>query len=130
MYTKTTWVNDSVPAINADNLNNIETGIDGLYTWVNKTNADDATSLTAYEFAFCDTTTAAFTLNLPTTPTFGDQVKVVDVAGNFNTNALTLGQGGELIMGLAEDLIVNVQYEALTLTFSGATHGWIITSKN
>lgn len=26
-YTKTTWVDDSAPAINADNLNNMETGI-------------------------------------------------------------------------------------------------------
>lgn len=26
-YTKTTWVNDSTPAINADNLNKIEQGI-------------------------------------------------------------------------------------------------------
>lgn len=30
LYTKTTWVNDSRPALNADNLNNIENGIDAI----------------------------------------------------------------------------------------------------
>lgn len=30
-YTKTTWVNDQVPAINDTNLNNIESGIEGIY---------------------------------------------------------------------------------------------------
>lgn len=31
-YTRTTWVNDQVPAINATNLNNIEAGIDALFS--------------------------------------------------------------------------------------------------
>lgn len=30
-YTRTTWINDQVPAINDTNLNNIEAGIDALY---------------------------------------------------------------------------------------------------
>jgi hypothetical protein len=31
-YTKTTWVNNSTPALNATNLNKIETGIEGAHT--------------------------------------------------------------------------------------------------
>lgn len=30
-YTKTTWVNDTTPAINATNLNNIETGVENAH---------------------------------------------------------------------------------------------------
>lgn len=36
-YTKTTWVNDSQPAISAENLNNIENGISALDTAVGST---------------------------------------------------------------------------------------------
>ena len=40
-YTKTVWVDDSAPAINATNLNNIEDGIETLEAqsvggWINK----------------------------------------------------------------------------------------------
>mgnify|MGYP001078840659 CR=1 FL=1 len=34
-YAKTAWINDAVPAINASNLNNIETGIDEVTSVVN-----------------------------------------------------------------------------------------------
>lgn len=34
-YTKTTWVNDTPPAINATNLNKIETGLDEAHTYLN-----------------------------------------------------------------------------------------------
>lgn len=36
-YTKTTWVNDSQPAISAENLNNIENGISALDTLAGST---------------------------------------------------------------------------------------------
>ena len=46
-YTKTNWVNDSTPAINATNLNKIETGIDEAHTekedLANKTTSFQAT---------------------------------------------------------------------------------------
>lgn len=34
-YTKTVWVNDSIPAINATNLNKIETGLDDAHNFLN-----------------------------------------------------------------------------------------------
>lgn len=36
-YNKTYWINNQEPAINADNLNNIENGIYGLYKILFKT---------------------------------------------------------------------------------------------
>jgi hypothetical protein len=42
----------------------------------------------------CDTTSAAFTVTLPATPRVGDQVQILDYAGTFNTNNLTVNPNG------------------------------------
>ena len=38
----------------------------------------------------CNTTSAAFTVTLPASPSAGDQVQLVDYAGTWNTNDKTL----------------------------------------
>ena len=43
-YTKTTWVNGTAPAINATNLNNIETGIDSATTRLDVLEAQTSTA--------------------------------------------------------------------------------------
>lgn len=39
-YTKTTWNNDTAPALNATNLNNMETGIEAACNGVDQINLD------------------------------------------------------------------------------------------
>jgi hypothetical protein len=48
---------------------------------------------------FCDTTSAGFTVTLPATPSAGDIVGLVDYAGTFDTNNLTIDPNGEDIEG-------------------------------
>ena len=38
----------------------------------------------------CNTTSAAFTVTLPATPSVGDTIILLDYAGTFDTNAITL----------------------------------------
>jgi hypothetical protein len=83
----------------------------------------------AGEGYFCDTTSAAFTATLPATPTLGDEVTLVDYAGTFDTNNLTVGRNGENIQGSAADLTVSVERAGLTLVYSGATYGWLLKDK-
>src|SRR6056300_1209736 len=42
----------------------------------------------------CNTTSAGFTVTLPATPSAGDQVQLVDYAGTFDSNALTINPNG------------------------------------
>jgi hypothetical protein len=49
----------------------------------------------------------AFTVTLPATPSAGDQVQLVDYAGTFDTNALTIDPNGEDIEGGASNLAIN-----------------------
>jgi hypothetical protein len=83
----------------------------------------------AGEGYFCDTSSAAFTATLPASPTLGDEVTLVDYAGTFDTNNLTVGRNSENIQGSAADLTVSVERAGLTLVYSGATQGWLLKDK-
>jgi hypothetical protein len=85
-----------------------------------------ATPAVAGHGYFCDTSSAAFTLTLPTTPTLGDTVYVEDYKANFNVGNLTIAYNGNPIMGLSEDMIVSTLNASFSLVFSDVTQGWRI----
>src|SRR5210317_1287467 len=62
----------------------------------------------ASEGYFVDTTSGAITVTLPATPTQGDEVTIVDYAGTFNTNNVTVGRNGSNIDAIATDITLNV----------------------
>jgi hypothetical protein len=76
----------------------------------------------------CNTTSAGFTVTLPATPSAGDQVQVVDYAGTFDTNALTIAGNGEDIEGGANNFQLTGEREGIILTYIDSTQGWIATS--
>ena len=71
-----------------------------------------------------DTTSAAYTLTLPATPSVGDIVGVSDFAGNSSVNNSTIGRNSELIDGDAADLVVDIDKSSFMLVYTGATVGW------
>lgn len=75
---------------------------------------------------FANTSTAGFTLTLPPSPAVDNTVRIADLAGSFDRNNLVVGRNSVLIMGRAEDLILNVRNSSITLVYSGATYGWKI----
>lgn len=68
--------------------------------------------------------TASLTLTLPLSPAVGDWVKVSNLS---ETTTGTIARNGENIMGLAEDMLLDVENAGITLTYTGATQGWVIT---
>jgi hypothetical protein len=76
----------------------------------------------------CNTTSAGFTVTLPATPSAGDQVQLVDYAGTFDTNALTINPNGEDIEGGTDNLQLTGEREGVILTYIDSTQGWIATS--
>ena len=103
------------------------TDISGGTSW----QAVKTTGFTAVagEGYFCDTSSGAFTATLPATPTLGDEVTLVDYAGTFDTNNLTVGRNSENIQGSAADLTVSIERAGLTLVYSGSTYGWLLKDK-
>ena len=76
-----------------------------------------------------NTTAGSFTVTLPTTPTVGDIVIVIDALGTWGTNNLTVGRAGENIAGLAENLICDINGASVTLVYTGATYGWNVAAQ-
>ena len=75
-----------------------------------------------------NTTSGAITLNLPA-GVAGEQVGVVDYAGTFDTNALTISaNSSEKIKGSTNDVIMETERQAGVLTYVDATQGWVVTS--
>ena len=83
-------------------------------------------NVTAGEGYFIDTTSTTITATLPSTPTLGDFVSIIDYAGTFNTNNLTIARNGKPIQGSATDLTVATERAGLTLVFTDNTQGWLL----
>ena len=96
--------------------------------WQAVITADPANAVAGQGY-FANTTGGAFTITLPTAATLGDEVTIVDYAGTFDTNNLTVGRNGHNINGAAADLVVNVERAGLTLVYVDSTQGWVLKDK-
>ena len=96
--------------------------------WQAVITADPANAIAGQGY-FANTTSAAFTITLPTAATLGDEVTIVDYAGTFDTNNLTVGRNGHNINGAAADLVVDVERAGLTLVYIDVTQGWVLKDK-
>jgi hypothetical protein len=76
----------------------------------------------------CNTTSAAFTVTLPATPSVGDTIILLDYAGTFDTNALVVSPNGNKIEGGTSNLQLSGDREGVTLTYVDATQGWLAVS--
>jgi hypothetical protein len=85
----------------------------------------------AGEGYFIDTTSNECNLTLPA-GALGNEVSVIDYAGTFDSNKLTITPAsGERIQGESADAVLtsSVERSAFTLAYSGATQGWLLKSK-
>lgn len=90
-------------------------------TWISKTSAYTAV---AGDRILADTTSAAFTITLPASPSNGDFVQIVDAAGKFDTNKVTVARNGSNIMTLAENMDLDIKYASVVFVYNGTTQGW------
>ena len=78
---------------------------------------------------FVNTTSGAITMTLPSSPSLGDEVSIIDYAGTFDSNNLTVGRNSQPIMGSAADLTVSTERAAFTLVYVDSTQGWLLRDK-
>lgn len=97
----------------------------GGASWQAVITADPANAVAGNGY-FCNTTSAAFTVTLPTSASRGDFISFVDYAGTFDTNNLTVGRNGHNIQGSAADLVVSTERAGFTLVYVDSTQGWLL----
>src|SRR5210317_405613 len=83
----------------------------------------------AGEGYFINTTSGVITMTLPASPSIGDEVSVIDYAGTFDSNNLTVGRNSENIQGSAADLTVATERAGFTLVYTDGTQGWLLKNK-
>jgi hypothetical protein len=76
----------------------------------------------------CNTTSSAFTVTLPASPSVGDYVQILDYAGTFDTNNLTVNPNGLKIEGATGNQLLSGDREGVTLTYIDSTQGWLASS--
>jgi hypothetical protein len=74
---------------------------------------------------FVNTTSGAITVTLPAvTISAGDIVAVLDYAGTFATNNITIARNGSNINGATSDLTISKNNSGITLVYVDGTQGW------
>ena len=74
-----------------------------------------------------NTTSNACTVTLPSSASVGDQVQIVDYAGTFATNNITLTSSLN-IEGGGGDKILTTNREGVIITYVDVTQGWVATT--
>jgi hypothetical protein len=104
----------------------LASGTDGLFAWQSvQTTGFTAVAARAYP---CNTTSAAFTVTLPASPSAGDEVIILDYAGTFDTNALIISPNGGKIEGATSNLQLSGEREGVRLVYIDSTQGWLASS--
>ena len=82
---------------------------------------------TAGEGYFINTTSNACTVTLPGSASVGDTIQIVDYAGTFTTNNVTLTSSLK-IEGETLDKTLTTNREGITIVYSDVTQGWVASS--
>ena len=96
--------------------------------WNSTTQSTSFTASAGNQY-FIDTSTAAVTLTLPSSAIIGDEIRVLDSAGTFDTNNLTIGRNSHKIQRDASDLTVTTEGAAFALVYHNSTNGWLLKER-
>ena len=95
----------------------------GAVTWDTTAKTAGFTAVSGKGY-FCNTTSTAFTVTLPLSPSAGAIVAIADYANTSATNNITVGRNSSKIDGEAFDATIKINGQVYTLVYVDATEGW------
>jgi hypothetical protein len=95
-------------------------------SWQSITTAATLTTVAGKGYPI-NTTSNACTVTLPSSASVGDQVQIVDYAGTFATNNITLTSSLN-IEGGTDDKLLTTNREGVIITYVDVTQGWVATT--
>ena len=75
---------------------------------------------------FVNTASGAVTVTLPSSPTIGDTLSIVDYGGNSATNNIILAGNGSKILASSINKTIKTNEVGVVLVFTDSTKGWVI----
>ncbi len=130
-YVDATAMNAALPSQSATTVGKFAKSNGSAASWGNPIGLNATAKTAGYTAVAGDdypqdtNTTGAFTVTLPAAPSVTDApILIHDLVGTFATANLTLGRNSLKIMGLAENLVCNINNFSAYLVYTGATYGW------
>lgn len=117
-HTELNYVDGVTSAIQTQ-LDSLATQVGDAFNW--QTTKTGAYAANAWDAVPCDTTSAAFTVTLPASPTHGQTVLLTPV-GSWETNHLTLDRNGNSINGMSENCVLDLTVTVRAVYIS--SYGW------
>jgi hypothetical protein len=106
--------------------NGTATGFFEGIAWQSITTAATLTTVAGKGYPI-NTTSNACTVTLPSSASVGDQIQIVDYAGTFATNSITLTSSLN-IEGGTDDKNLTTNREGVIITYVDVTQGWVATT--
>lgn len=82
----------------------------------------------SFEGYWVDTSSAAITATLPSSPNVGDMIVIGDYASNFNTNGCIVALNGSKLKGTTVNGKLATQGQTTALVYADSTKGWLVSS--
>lgn len=95
----------------------------GGISWQSSIKTSDFTA-SAGEGYFVNTTSGAITVTMPSSPSAGNEVHLVDYAGTADTNNITITSSDD-INASTNDVTINYERGAVSMVYVDATQGWV-----
>jgi hypothetical protein len=73
---------------------------------------------------FVNTALGAYIITLPTSATLGDNLKIIDLANNAETNNITVDPNGLNIDGASGNFIIDINNAGVEFIYTNNTYGW------
>jgi hypothetical protein len=73
---------------------------------------------------FVNTASGEYIITLPTSATLGDNLKIIDLANNAETNNITVDPNGLNIDGASGNFIIDINNAGVEFIYTNNTYGW------
>ena len=91
--------------------------------WQSSVKTADFTAVAGQGY-FVDTTSAGITVTLPSSPSIGNEVTIVDYSGTADTNNITI-TSSDNINGSSNDVAITYERGSASIVYTDATQGWV-----
>jgi len=100
--------------------------VDQIVEWQSVFTGDGSTGLTAVAGRgyFINTTSGTVTVTTPASPKQGDKITIVDYAGTFATNNVTINFNGAKVFGASNTGTLATNFQVIDLIYIDSTQGW------